>query len=532
MNNAFAKGKMGEALFYAEKNEEIFRQRKISSFVTPYIKLVIWSRSGNDDKILETYKQYSKRINYLGKHQVADSTILEYLQSMQFIYYSIRSLKKTDSTLAIEANKQIRAIGKQVMHQLPLLQNIKISEGIPIILTLFSDMDMLDYTHKLSQAQPVLDSIRFVFKHYNLGPYLVPYQRIFYDYAFNYYLNKSDFILANQYLDSLNHVAKVFNDDNSKIYQSAALLNFKEGNILQAYSFMDSVSHYLKNETQIAYRDITNLSYNRTEADYNKLLLDKNNQKVSKQKRWIWGLSLLVLSIISIALLRIRFERKQSKKKIKDLNITVDIAIKEAKKYTRREEQKRLGRELHDNFSASLASAIHRVEMIKEKETDLKLKKDIEITENLLRENYNSIREISHRIFLKSNKDEEINFSQSVTKFIENALPSPHYLTNIELKDEITSYLTTTQRVELLKILKEAVANIIKHSKADEVSVFLFSNDGSNIFQISDNGKSKEIHKGFGLNSIEERAKTLNGQLEILQEDGMTIVVKFPKYHE
>jgi PAS domain S-box-containing protein len=88
---------------------------------------------------------------------------------------------------------------------------------------------------------------------------------------------------------------------------------------------------------------------------------------------------------------------------------------------------------------------------------------------------------------------------------------------------------------ELLRIAQEAISNALRHAKPTVLSVSLRSSPPNLVLEVRDNGpgiasaglKSRE---GFGLTSMRERAKKLNGTLEIRTAPGRgtSIVVLLP----
>ncbi|MBW8010013.1 MAG: GAF domain-containing protein [Chloroflexi bacterium] len=86
------------------------------------------------------------------------------------------------------------------------------------------------------------------------------------------------------------------------------------------------------------------------------------------------------------------------------------------------------------------------------------------------------------------------------------------------------------QVVEILHIAQEALANVRKHSRANDVSIRLELNNGNVVLIIEDNGISisaSEIKNptGNGLHNMHERAVALNGNISIFpREGGGTIV--------
>lgn len=88
-------------------------------------------------------------------------------------------------------------------------------------------------------------------------------------------------------------------------------------------------------------------------------------------------------------------------------------------------------------------------------------------------------------------------------------------------------------RQNILRIFKEAVNNISKHSDADQVWVRIHKKGATFRMSIKDNGQSASKDKtgsGFGMKNMELRAKTIGGTLEVRQEKGFEIILVFPKF--
>ncbi|MBD8034759.1 MULTISPECIES: sensor histidine kinase [Solibacillus] len=80
--------------------------------------------------------------------------------------------------------------------------------------------------------------------------------------------------------------------------------------------------------------------------------------------------------------------------------------------------------------------------------------------------------------------------------------------------------------------LKEAVTNIVKHSKATICRINFYQSDDEFKMTIQDNGigfkRSHELEGGNGLKGMQERIEFINGSLEIENGDGTTVVLKIP----
>ena len=97
----------------------------------------------------------------------------------------------------------------------------------------------------------------------------------------------------------------------------------------------------------------------------------------------------------------------------------------------------------------------------------------------------------------------------------------PENLPNIEVIGAI--------RRNVFLVVKEALNNILKHSKATEVHIALTRFEGSLILQIQDNGTGINMEKirqfGNGLKNMKKRMADINGELSIENSNGTLITM-------
>lgn len=80
--------------------------------------------------------------------------------------------------------------------------------------------------------------------------------------------------------------------------------------------------------------------------------------------------------------------------------------------------------------------------------------------------------------------------------------------------------------------LKEAVTNVVKHSGASMCTVKIDSSRTDFLLKVKDNGvgipDSARNCGGHGLQGMRERLEFVNGSLDIVNDDGATLVIKVP----
>ncbi len=101
-----------------------------------------------------------------------------------------------------------------------------------------------------------------------------------------------------------------------------------------------------------------------------------------------------------------------------------------------------------------------------------------------------------------------------------------------DLQDDLP--LSIGGKQTLLRILQEALANIARHSDGTHISIRLSSQGDEVVMVVKDNGKGfspDEVRRGIGLNSMNERAESLGGSMELASApgEGTSISVRIPQ---
>ncbi|WP_109486622.1 sensor histidine kinase [Occallatibacter savannae] len=88
--------------------------------------------------------------------------------------------------------------------------------------------------------------------------------------------------------------------------------------------------------------------------------------------------------------------------------------------------------------------------------------------------------------------------------------------------------LLPAQETVLSLILREAITNIVRHAHASRCEVSFEQNAERTILQIEDDGSGGIRSEGSGLRGMRERVESLNGRLQILSENGTSIMIEIP----
>ena len=192
-------------------------------------------------------------------------------------------------------------------------------------------------------------------------------------------------------------------------------------------------------------------------------------------------------------------------------------------------ERTRIARELHDGVVQQIGSVILKSRNILSKMNLLETKESQELLRSLEDSNQD-LRNISHQMMPRALK--ELGIIPALNDLLEGSLA----LSNIKYSLEhfnIDERLPQKIEITIYRITQELINNIIKHSKADEVSVQLFNTNNTVILIVEDNGvgfSSNKRKKGIGLLNISSRLDMVKGDVnfEPSPKSGTLVTIKIP----
>lgn len=275
------------------------------------------------------------------------------------------------------------------------------------------------------------------------------------------------------------------------------------------------------------------VKYNSIQSD-NKIL----SEKTARRTLWLVIISFFsAIVILSIYLVMLRQKRKV-RAQIEALNDTVNmqiVAMEEAKYQAVREEQRRLGQDLHDGLSSSIAAIKHQLEILLMDTEDLKLKDKLSRLQTETEKAYTAARNKSHEWFSSADKEQEQSFEKQIRLLTDISLPDNRYNKTIQIDDDSLVGIDMDIRISLLRIIQEAVTNIIKYAKAKNIGILIYEEEDILNLTISDDGigfdDSKKVKHAtsIGLQSIRRRIQTLSGETQIVSNSsGTEITVSIP----
>ena len=253
---------------------------------------------------------------------------------------------------------------------------------------------------------------------------------------------------------------------------------------------------------------------------------------VTKNTLLLTQFPFVLISLIAVILLPIstynRNNREQLEGKLEDANKRISDLVK-------LEERQRIARDLHDTLGQKLSLIGLKSDLAAklisrdpaQAQTELL---DVRQTARIA---LKEVRQIVTNMRGLRIEDEIIHMQQMLKAAqIELMLEGdPKRISTTQLNENVLSMC-----------LKEAVTNIVKHSHATHCSVSMDSTDSELLIQVSDNGvgitkRGREGYshnhvpgtaQGNGLRGMKERLEFINGSLEIVSENGTTLLMRVP----
>lgn len=536
-NNARMFKKKGASMYYAEKiTEEYKKIGEQHPFVEQLQKCKIYQEQRLYNKVIEVFKgekKYMEKLPELLSHNRTDEAVG--LNAMYILSPVLTGYIKMNNAVGVRETITLsRAIGAAIQHKYPIKRSQMLYNDL---LMIDAEHSLANFHHRYDLAKNLLDrmeTLKTTYKDQAIGFIDINLVRM----RIENYLNLKNPDSLATYIKKYAASANFGKSQSADIEEFEAKLQALRGNYNGAYKHL---GESLKNERELQAALMTessDLLYAYTQAEDNALALQKAEHAKQQRTQWLIYISIfasvLVLSIYSLMIYRDR----KAKRQIQILNNSADmqvITMEEAKYQAARAEQQRLGQELHDGLSSSIASFRHQLELLSMDIEDNLLKSKFLALRAEMANAYQTVRNKSHEWFGAADAEQEQSFEKQIRLLTDGCLPNNRYKKTIHIDDHSLTTVGTDIRITLLRIIQEAVTNIIKHAKAKSIEILIYSETDSLVLTVSDDGVRLEEKKmdrersSIGLESIRRRAQYLNGEARISSGvRGTEIMVTIP----
>ena len=186
-------------------------------------------------------------------------------------------------------------------------------------------------------------------------------------------------------------------------------------------------------------------------------------------------------------------------------------------------ERKRVSGELLDELGQALALLKHRIRSVQRKlpANRASLSEECEETSRYIDQIIENVRRLSRD--LRPSILEDLGLSAALGCLIENFQKQYSIQTVVEMEN-IDGLFAQDDQTNIYRIFQEALTNISKHARADQVRFEVKKEDSSILFLINDDGQGFDVNeavsrvltkRGMGLVAMQERAHMLGADLDI-----------------
>ncbi|MCK0130772.1 sensor histidine kinase [Flavobacteriaceae bacterium F08102] len=296
-----------------------------------------------------------------------------------------------------------------------------------------------------------------------------------------------------------------------------------------ALAYMNLTDNLQKEERKIRNK-FARIQYETEEIQHKTNLLAKENRRLW----WIGGLLLLLLTagfVIRAQTLKNRnLEMERSQQASNEEIYAVMLNQQQQIEQIKSQEKRRISEELHDGVLGKLFGTRLLLETINrnsDEESILLREKHIQD----LREIEEEVRNVSHELHEKS-----FDIKESFVQMLENLVNDQSKISNFNyhLSIEVDwQKLDSSLKMNVFRILQEAIQNINKYAKAENVWIKFEEVKSQLRFTVVDDGVGFNISKqkkGIGLKNIISRVSKLSGTVKFDSEinRGTQILIEIP----
>lgn len=453
----------------------------------------------------------AKKAIQLGKNRTNDS-----IMGPAYVNYALRNTTLSDDSLhyyldhayaIAEKNKdETTKIYSQILKAYNMIVNDQMEDAFPLI------QESMEFAQYSGNALLEINSLFLLFNYYQDDPR----KALKYMYqAFDVANNSGDQSLKIYILNNVLNMAQELDDKDEIIRAYAALEKSMTEEWERSRQFINDYVQY------------------QALQDTNLLLIKKNARRTT----WLIIISFSAIIVILLIYLIMLHQNRKAKMQIESLNEMANmqvIEVEEAKYQAIKEEQIRMSQDLHDGLSSSIAAISHQFEILAMDINDPSLKNRLDMLQQSISEVYHSSRNKSHEWYLNATQQEELSFEKQVKVLTDSAFPENRYNKKIHIDDYALSDVSAAHRITLLRIIQEAITNIIKHAKAKTIEILIYREEEIIILSISDDGKGfigkTTLNKPtMGIQSMTRRVQYLGGTLNIRSGNhGTDITISIP----
>lgn len=327
----------------------------------------------------------------------------------------------------------------------------------------------------------------------------------------------------------------------------SAMGDFKNAfNYLNLYNtYKDSISQENQN---VAISDLLTKYETEKKESENKLLKSENklldNRRINNQNIMIGFIGLFVASIVIAWLLLKNSTRKRElavqqqllgEEKLLNVLGQQELQIIDSMLAGQEKERQQIANELHDDLGSMLTTIKLNFQNLKLRKTQSPEieEKIYNHTNELIEEAYQKVRGIAHI------QNSGVIASEGLVPAIRKMTEKISIIKGLQIDiycDGMEERLENKMEIDIFRMIRELITNIIKHSEASQVNIYLTRHGSESInVMIEDNGKGFDLNTtnldgGMGLQNMSRKTEKNGGTFTIDTKpgNGTTIIIDLP----
>lgn len=193
------------------------------------------------------------------------------------------------------------------------------------------------------------------------------------------------------------------------------------------------------------------------------------------------------------------------------------------------QERNRIAREIHDNVGHMLSRSILQMGALQTIHKEEPLHGQLVAINDTLSQAMNNIRESVHDLH-----NESLDLRQALCEVTDEFKEKYEIVFTYDMSTEVPRNV----KYCFLAIVKEALANVVRHSNATRVTLYCCEHPGFYQLLVEDNGTDIQVKEaqiaetqvsGIGLSNMRERVEALGGTIAFRTDKGFEIRISIPK---
>lgn len=231
---------------------------------------------------------------------------------------------------------------------------------------------------------------------------------------------------------------------------------------------------------------------------------------------WFWAPAIVITSIVGVTNVYVARQKRSDAKLL--------LAQEEVEHLAKVAERERIARDLHDVLGHTLSVIVLKSELASkliDRDAE-RARTEMSEVERIARE---ALGEVRHAIRGYRAGGLAAEFARA-----QSTLESAGIQTTCELPDSLVASdrLSPAEETVLALILREAVTNVVRHSRAGVCQLRLRSEAGQYVLEVADDGRGAILQEGNGLRGMRERVEALDGSMHLESSGGTRLSVSIP----